>query len=122
MQDNFNENKNDSSRQNKKNIFIKTFDWCKRSFLHPTTLVQKIAPYLLLFLGLYILIFKVFNQDFINLHYGRFQHAAVLINNNEFLINGGDQKNNKKTEKTAISAYFLRLRISSACPRREDLI
>lgn len=98
MQDNFNENKNDSSRQNKKNIFIKTFDWCKRSFLHPTTLVQKIAPYLLLFLGLYILIFKVFNQDFINLHYGRFQHAAVLINNNEFLINGGDQKNNKKTE------------------------
>ena len=45
MQDNFNKNKNDSSRQNKKNIFIKTFDWCKRTFLHPNTLLQKIAPY-----------------------------------------------------------------------------
>lgn len=89
----------ENNQDNDKNIFVKIIEWCKRSFLQPKTLVQKIAPYLLLLvLSLYILIFKVFNQDFINLHYGRFQHAAVLLNNNEFLINGGDQKNNKKTE------------------------
>ncbi len=34
----FEENKNDDSLQEKKkNIFAKILEWCKRSFLHPTT-------------------------------------------------------------------------------------
>ena len=37
----------ENNQNNNKNIFVQFFEWCKRSFLHPTTLVQKIAPYLL---------------------------------------------------------------------------
>ncbi len=35
---NFDKNQDyNSFKENKKNIFIKIIDWCKRSFLHPTT-------------------------------------------------------------------------------------
>lgn len=84
MQDNFNENKNDSSRQNKKNIFIKTFDWCKRSFWHHTTL--KIFVSLFSFIIAFYIIFIqwtnlcLYSKGNINYNNGNYQRAIDVYN------------------------------------------
>ena len=87
MQDNFNENKNDSSRQNKKNIFIKIFDWHKRTFLRPTT---KLLICVILILILFITIFNYHKKPYFDLKAEMVQprayHKSIMIDNNLSLI------------------------------------
>ena len=109
MQDNFNENQKDSF-QNK----IKIFDWCKHSFLHPTT---KLLICVILILILFIIIFNYYKKPYFDLKAEMVQprayHKSIMIDNNNILITGGiNSEKNEKFGTNSAEIYNIKNNIS----------
>lgn len=88
---------------NNKNIFIKIFDWHKRTFLHPTT---KLLIYVISIFILFIIIFNYHKkpyfekkQDMLN---PRAYSQAIAIDDENIFISGGI--NSKKNEEIGLKS------------------
>lgn len=108
------ENKNDNLSNNKKNIFIKIFDWHKRTFLHPTT---KLLICVILILILFIIIFNYYKKPYFDLKAEMVQprayHKSIMIDNNNILITGGiNSEKNEKFGTNSAEIYNIKNNIS----------
>lgn len=97
----FEENQSNNSLQgNKKNIFIKIFDWCKRSFLHPTI----ITIFLILVAFFLLFVFNIKNnlqinvQKIDNLLFKEANRAIIQYSDNVKMQNFGLFFIGKKSE------------------------
>ena len=101
----------ENNKDNNKNIFVKILDWCKRSFLHPTTtennqdnkeenielkinlrVINLIKIFLLIifFLLIYYLINLKVKKNIININDYRRDFSIVKLDNESFMFSGGN--------------------------------
>jgi len=75
----------ENNKDDNKNIFVQFLEWCKRTFLHPTTFL-----FIIFFLLISYLINLKIKKNIININDYRRDFSIVKLNDESYLFSGGN--------------------------------